>query len=118
MTQKILIIDDDQSIRESVSELLISEGHEVVTAANGLDGLDLLKKNKIKLVIVDLRMPIMDGWEFKQSLDADPSYKELPVFVFSATPDYRPPGITATGFITKPVDIEELLRMLAPYLKH
>src|SRR5476651_1166296 len=102
VAKKILVVDDDVPIREALTQLLTLEGYVVLTAGNGQEGLDILRSSRPDLILLDLRMPIMDGWEFKEAKDADPTFASIPVFVFSAQPGLRPPNISADGFISKP----------------
>ncbi|MEP6654684.1 MAG: response regulator [Myxococcales bacterium] len=82
----ILVVDDDFDIREALCEILTSEGYRVVDAANGADALSRLHaEDAPDLVLLDLRMPVMDGYEFLKRRDADSSLKEIPVIVVSAT---------------------------------
>jgi CheY-like chemotaxis protein len=112
----ILIIDDDADIRASLIELLESEGYQVRVATNGEEGLKEVKTKKPDLIILDAQMPIMNGWEFKEQFDADPSNKGIPLFVFSASRDNRPPGLSAVAYVPKPIHIDELLTTIRKHI--
>jgi DNA-binding response OmpR family regulator len=86
MSVKILIVDDDPDILEAISIILEANGYEVVTARDGLDGLDKLKEEKPDLMILDLLMPKMDGFEVCKELK-DPrraKYAHIPVIILSS----------------------------------
>ena len=105
MAKRILVIDDDDGAREALSNLLQAEGYEPICARHGREGLEQLEQNP-DLIILDLMMPVMDGWEFRAQQKQHPKYAKIPVFVFSATPPAR---IEADAIFTKPVDVDALL---------
>lgn len=111
----ILIVEDDESIRESLQQLLELEGYTVFTANNGKDALTHLGANgKPSLILLDLMMPVMDGWEFLKAHHADPKIADIPVVVTSAVPGAAN-NVKATGFIKKPIEIEPLLKTVQRY---
>ncbi len=114
----VLIVDDDASVRTALGELVTQEGWRAVTADNGEDALKRLSENKPDLILLDTRMHIMDGWEFKEQMDEDPRYRDIPVFFLSGMGSYHPEKIKAEGFILKPFDIDELLARKKPYLEN
>jgi urea transport system substrate-binding protein len=112
----ILVIDDDPAILDTVAEILQFEGYPVITAANGAEGLQYVEQSRPTLVLLDMRMPIMDGWEFARVL------KERaitpPIVVMTAAQDARrwAQEIEATAYLAKPFELEELLALIANYL--
>ena len=107
----ILIIDDDKNTRFLLYEVLKMNNFNVFQATNGVEGLDVLEKEKIDLVIVDIMMPKMDGYEFTKELRSyNPS---LPVLMISAKqlPNDRKKGFMAgiDDYMSKPIDHEELI---------
>lgn len=114
MAAEILIVDDDPDVRELLREALETTGRTVVDAENGAEALALLTATPgLRLVLLDLRMPIMTGWEFLEAKAKLPEWAELPVVVLSATdPD---PSLLArvAGFLKKPFDLDELLTLVA-----
>ena len=107
----ILIIDDDKNTRFLLYEVLKMNNFNVFQATNGIEGLDVLEKEKIDLVIVDIMMPKMDGYEFTKELRSyNPS---LPVLMISAKqlPNDRKKGFMAgiDDYMSKPIDHEELI---------
>ena len=83
----ILIIDDDPAIRTTVADILESEGYTVATAINGADGLQSLDRVDPALVLLDMRMPILDGWGFARALRS--RGVQIPILVMTAAQDAR-----------------------------
>ena len=105
----ILVIDDDPAIRATVAEILVSEGYAVATATNGADGLQSLDRINPALVLLDMRMPILDGWGFARALQS--RGVRVPILVMTAAQDARrwAHEINAQGFVAKPFDLPDLL---------
>lgn len=106
----VMIVEDDEDIRESFAMLLTAEGYDVMTAVDGLDALEQLRARRPDVIMLDLMMPRMNGWEVVESLRADPALATIPVFVVSAVGDREPPACEQQ--LTKPVDVDELLSVL------
>jgi len=99
----VLVVDDDRYIVEGLSDLLESEGYKVATATNGLDALDQLRRGlRPSVIVLDLMMPTMDGWGFRQEQMKDAELKEIPVVVMTAA------GVSEGSVKTKFGDIEFL----------
>lgn len=106
----VLIVDDEEDTRELVRELLESRGYQVATAEDGVEALAALDRlPRVCLVILDLLMPRMDGIEVLKRLGADPSRRELPVWVSTSIPDRVPAGVPC---LPKPVDVARLLSLV------
>ena len=105
----ILIIDDDPAIRATVAEILTSEGYTVATAINGADGLQSLDRINPALVLLDMRMPMLDGWGFARALQSRGI--RVPILVMTAAQDARrwAHEIDAQGYVAKPFDLIDLL---------
>ncbi len=105
----ILVIDDDPSILEAVSDILTFEGYTVERATNGAEGLELLEHLHPRLVLLDMRMPVLDGWGFVRALRAQG--RTLPIVVMTAAQDARrwAQEIAADGYLAKPFELPELL---------
>jgi CheY-like chemotaxis protein len=106
----ILIVEDDPASREVVVEWLVQEGHEVEHAADGIEALDKLAGDRPCLILVDLRMPRMDGWELTAVLRSHPRLATIPVIVMSEQlhDGDRPPVLAATAYWPKPVELAQL----------
>ena len=86
MPQKILVVDDDPDILDAVTMILESQGYQVVTARDGIEGLANLKAEKPDLMVLDLLMPKMDGWAVCKELQ-DPrwsKYKDIPILILTS----------------------------------
>ena len=105
----VLVVDDDPAIRMTVADILEFEGYPVETAENGAAGLNALERATPSCVLLDMRMPILDGWDFARIL------KErgivLPVIVMTAAEDARrwAREVGANGYLAKPFGMDELL---------
>jgi CheY-like chemotaxis protein len=108
---RVLIIDDDEEIRRSLGEVLREQGHEVDLAAHGQDALTQLRSGiRPSLIILDLMMPVMDGWRFRSNLVDDPELSEIPIIVLTGVGDHwgLPEGTSV--HLRKPFDLKRLLR--------
>jgi CheY-like chemotaxis protein len=113
----ILVVDDDFDIREVLCDILASEGYRVLPAANGADALRHLRGCDVpNLVLLDLRMPVMDGYEFLKRRAADSSLKEIPVIVLSATDVLTAAELRAAHpeihSLRKPINLELLFDLI------
>jgi CheY-like chemotaxis protein len=79
-----LLIDDDPAVRQSVSKTLSAEGWEVTEAENGKAGLERIRASRPTLVLLDLMMPVMDGFDFLVQLHANADWRDIPVIVLTA----------------------------------
>ncbi|ACG75116.1 response regulator receiver protein [Anaeromyxobacter sp. K] len=107
---RVLIVDDESDIRQAVAEVLAEEGHQVVAAGDGEEALAQIRAFHPELVLLDLMMPVMNGWEFRAAQKGDPDISAIPVVILSAMG--RDGAIDADGFIQKPFDLEMLLSMV------
>jgi CheY-like chemotaxis protein len=104
----ILVVDDDEAIRETLSDCLSEEGYDVSVACNGAQALAHLARCRAPcLVLLDLMMPVMSGWEMLEVMNEDPRLAGIPVVVISAM---AAPGVA--GHVQKPIDIHELLHVV------
>jgi CheY-like chemotaxis protein len=105
----ILVVDDDESIRQTVSEILEVEGYLVSAAANGEEALERVEQSRPALVLLDMRMPILDGWGFARVLRERGI--ALPILVMTAAQNARSwaEEIGADGYVAKPFDLDDLL---------
>jgi DNA-binding response OmpR family regulator len=110
---RILVVDDQADILELTSTVLEAAGYAVTTADNGLEALDRLAAEGFDLVLLDINMPEMDGWETLRLIRADEFLQGLPVVMFSVKGEFRDKihGMQegAQDYITKPFEVDELL---------
>ncbi len=86
MKQSILVVDDYPDARELLDTLLTSQGYQVLTAADGAEGLKVARESHPDAIIMDIFMPTMDGLEATALLKADPSTADTPVIAYTAKP--------------------------------
>jgi len=115
----ILVVDDDKHTRLFMRALLEAERYTVTLAENGLQALEMMEKHHIDLVVLDVMMPQMDGYQFTRELRA--AHNDLPILMVSAKqlPEDRRQGFLAgtDDFMVKPVDEEELLLRIKALLR-
>ena len=108
----VLVVDDDPDIRETLREVIEAEGFAVVCARNGLEALEALAAGlRPSLVVLDLMMPAMSGWELLAAIRAERSLADLAVAVISAAGGRAPPP-GATCFLRKPIDLDTLIDLV------
>ena len=112
---RALVVDDDPSIRGFVQYALEDEGFEVGCAANGAEALDTLATWHADVVLLDLMMPVMDGWEFRRRQLEDPSLGSIHVIVMSANRclPAAEAVLSPCAMLAKPFDLMDLLRHAA-----
>jgi len=106
--RKILLVDDDPAIRKMLGLLLTGEGYTVLLAVNGGDSIEVVRTTEIDLVLLDLNMPGMDGWEtFEQLASENPM---LPIVVITARPNQHFTALAAGigALLEKPLDLPKL----------
>jgi CheY-like chemotaxis protein len=109
----ILVIDDDATARELISDHLKARGFVTVTAAGGMEGLRLAKELRPTAITLDVMMPDLDGWSVLAALRQNPDLADIPVIMVSIVDEHRR-GIAlgAAGYLTKPIDRERLHRLI------
>jgi CheY-like chemotaxis protein len=106
----ILVVDDDPSIRDTVRAILEMEGYPVRSAEDGAQALLAVEDQRPSLVLLDMRMPVLDGWGFARAIKE--RGLKLPILVMTAAQDARrwAQEIGADGYLAKPFDLLDLLR--------
>jgi CheY-like chemotaxis protein len=120
MKKQILLIDDEPEWLKLVSQLLTSEGYAVKGVTTAVEALDLLAKFKPDLILSDLRMPDMNGFELLEKIKTLPLVSATPVVFLSAIDDFHAKKVAkelgAAGCITKPIERGDLLTSLRQFL--
>lgn len=121
MAKKILLVDDEPQILMLVAARLRANGYEVVTASDGEAGLKKAQSEQPDLVILDLMMPKMDGYQVCAALKGDQRYQKIPILIFTAKAgeEERRVGLEdcgANGFLIKPFEPASLLAKVAEIL--
>jgi signal transduction histidine kinase len=108
--KRILIVEDDRAVLETVRGVLEEEGYEISRASDGREALDRLQRDDAPdLILLDLRMPVMDGWTFRNAQKRLSHLAPIPVVAMSADATSRAQAISADAFLRKPLDLDDLL---------
>jgi PAS domain S-box-containing protein len=115
-TNTILAIDDDPAARDLLQRLLSREGYHAIVAASGEEGLQLARSHSPDAILLDVRMPDLDGWEVLTQLKSDPELADIPVVMVSIEDERASVcALGALDYLVKPIDSERLLTILQPY---
>ena len=115
----VFVVEDDVDTRDMLGRFLELEGFHVEVAANGKQALERLSEGVHPCVILlDLMMPVMDGWQFRRQQALDQELAGIPVIVVSAAGKDRIAEIDANAYLSKPVDLEQLLERVSQYCPH
>jgi signal transduction histidine kinase len=115
--RRILLVEDDHAIREALQGILEDEGYEIALADNGRAALDHLRTGAAPdLIVLDLRMPVMDGWEFRAAQKSDPAFASIPVIAVSADGSAKAAAIAAHAYLRKPLSTITLLETISRVL--
>jgi two-component system chemotaxis response regulator CheY len=113
MTKRILTIDDSKTIRDMLRMTLVDAGFEVLQAVDGRDGCEVMDRERVDLVITDINMPRMNGYEVVRNLRNRPELKGLPILVLTTESDTDKKNLAreagATGWMVKPFDPDRLI---------
>lgn len=116
----ILIIDDSKTVRHYHSSIIKSRGFSVITAIDGMDGLEQLHANKIDLVLTDINMEGMDGYEFTRRVRAVPEFENLPIVMVTTEREEsdKMKGFEAGAniYMVKPADPDQMLAQINMFL--
>ena len=112
---KLLVVDDEPDIRDSLAEFFEDEGFVVDRAANGREALTFMQSEELpRVVILDLRMPVMDGNELYDHMQRDPRLSAVPVIVSTSDPSHAPSGVL---IMRKPIDLRRLLEAVRQFCR-
>ena len=114
-SEPILVVEDDPDVRDALVLVLEREGYAVTSANNGQEALERLRAAPPALVILDLMLPVMDGFEFRVQQLQDPALARVPVIVLSSGGDLsrKVEPMHVEACLSKPLDLEELLALIA-----
>jgi CheY-like chemotaxis protein len=114
MEKVILVVDDSATVRKFVAASLNMKGFRVITAGDGIEALERMPSEKFDLIITDLNMPDMDGYEFIRTLRETPEYQDVPIIVLSSMTDLKNKDLAmesgALAFLEKPLSTEAIQR--------
>jgi CheY-like chemotaxis protein len=111
--RRVLVVDDDATIRQFIQMALESSGYEVTTAEDGRQALDSVRTLPPRLILLDMRMPVMDGWAFTRAYRETPP-PHAPIVVLTAARDAGESAgeVDADAFLAKPINLRELLGLV------
>ena len=120
MSNKILIVEDNEMNRDMLSRRLSRKGYEVIIAVDGAEGLEMMKSERPDLVLMDMGLPVMDGWEATANAKADETLKMIPIIALTAhaleADRVRALEAGADDFDTKPINLAGLLEKITALL--
>lgn len=118
---KLLLVEDNEMNRDMLSRRLQRKGYEVVIAVDGQEGIDKAKAGGFDLILMDMSLPIVDGWEATRQLKADPNVKAVPVIALTAHAmsgdREKALGAGCDDYDTKPIELPRLLEKIEAMLK-
>ncbi len=113
---KILVVEDNEMNRNLLKRRLVLRGYEVLEARDGADGVAVAQAEHPDVILMDINMPILDGWSATRQIKASPLTQAIPVIVVTATtPDEARRNCLATGcngYVGKPIDFSDLLTQI------
>lgn len=122
MAKRILIVEDTKDLLTNMEELFLMESFEVWTAANGKQGLEIIEDAKPDLIITDLLMPLLDGFEFIKQVRAQAQWSTIPIVVFSAMPaqenEEKVMKLGVNYYLKKPSTLDDLLKAVNRLINH
>ena len=119
--KRILIVDDEKDFIDPLSERLEAKGFDIIKAYTGKEGLEKAYVEKPDLIILDIMMPEMDGYDVCRKLKIDENYKKIPIIMLTAK--FQPNDVEfakemgANAYLTKPLEMDVLLNMVNGFLK-
>jgi CheY-like chemotaxis protein len=112
----LLVVDDDPDVLESLCEALVSEGYEVRGARDGIEALEAIEERRPDLIVTDLMMPTMTGFELLAALHDNPELASIPTLIITAVRGVEAQQQAPTAMVLpKPLDLDRLLRVIGAY---
>ena len=110
--KRVLLVDDDSTVLESLTDVLVAEGYVVIPAENGQQALDLDARSAVDLALLDLNMPVKNGWDTFEQLTREHPF--IPIIIATARPNQLFTALSAGvgALLEKPIDIPTLLRTM------
>jgi CheY-like chemotaxis protein len=117
---KVLLVEDNEMNRDMLSRRLARNGYDVVIAVNGQEGIEMAASEKPDLILMDMSLPVLDGWEATRKLKADPATASIPVIALTAyaMESDREKALAAgcDDFDTKPIELPRLLKKMKAFV--
>ena len=120
MSKRILIVEDQEDNRQILRDLLASTGYEMIEARDGLAGLEAAKKEHPNLILMDIQLPLLDGYEATRRIKADPDLKNVPVIMVTSYAlsgdEVKARAAGCDAYVTKPYSPRLLLAKIREFL--
>ena len=120
MTQQILVVEDQEDNRIILRDLLTSVGFDVIEAVNGQDGVALAESEKPDLILMDIQLPVIDGYEATRQIKANPALESIPVIAVTSYAlsgdESKATAAGCDGYVTKPFRPRDLLAKVREFL--
>ena len=120
MTKRILVVDDQDDLRGVLRDLFTSSGYIVIEAADGATGIAMAKSDRPSIILMDIQMPVIDGYEATRQIKADPKLTSIPIVAVSSFAmkgdEEKARSAGCDEYVTKPYSPIQLLRMVRGYL--
>ena len=120
MTKRILVVEDQEDLRGVLRTLLTGSGYEIIEAADGQAGVEKAKSDRPDLILMDIQMPVMDGYDASREIKSDPSLKPIPIIAVSSFAmkgdEEKARASGCDHYVTKPYSPMQLLRIIRGYL--
>jgi CheY-like chemotaxis protein len=117
---KVLLVEDNEMNRDMLSRRLVRNGYDVVIAVNGQEGLDMAAGEKPDLILMDMSLPVLDGWEATRRLKADPATAAIPIIALTAhameSDKEKALAAGCDDFDTKPIELPRLLEKMKAFV--
>ncbi len=119
--KKILIVEDNEFNLELISDILKIRGHQIISTDNGEDAISLAKETHPDLILMDIQLPVMDGYEATRRIKSDPEFKAIPIIAVTsfAMKGDKEKVVQAgcDGYIVKPIDTRRFPQLVQEYLQ-
>ena len=120
MTKRILVVEDQEDLRGVLRTLLTGSGYEIIEAADGQAGVEKAKSDRPDLILMDIQMPVMDGYDASREIKSDPSLKPIPIIAVSSFAmkgdEEKARASGCDHYVTKPYSPVQLLRIIRGFL--
>ena len=120
MTKRILVVEDQEDNRQILRDLLGNAGYEIIEAENGEEALAAVAKQRPDLILMDIQLPLMDGYEATRRIKADPALKSIPIIVVTSYAlsgdENKARAAGCDAYVTKPYSPRQLLAKVKEFL--
>ena len=120
MTKRILVVEDQEDNRRILHDLLTSAGYEIIIAEDGQEALDVARRERPNLILMDIQLPLLDGYEATRRIKADPTLRAIPIIVITSYAlsgdEAKAKAAGCDAYVAKPYSPRALLAKVREYL--